>query len=198
MFGVGTGEVLVILVITMLVVGPERMVELASELGRMIAKFRQETSSVTEEFREALSLEADERKVENAAQGDSEQAIATTDALPETHRAQPETVAGELENAVVAPSEPETSIAAVPEAVFSDSETRVVGAGWDSGNGSGKSDSPINVQVAQFVPEDEEVEPTVLGGPVLMADEGRESSADEEAEGPDVSLDGQDEAGDDE
>jgi Tat protein translocase TatB subunit len=57
MFGIGTGEIIAILVITALVVGPEKMVEMAGQLGRMVAKLRQQTDSMSKEFREALSLE---------------------------------------------------------------------------------------------------------------------------------------------
>lgn len=57
MFGIGTGELLVILVIAMLAIGPERMVEFAGQLGRFIAKFRAETDTITKEFREAFTLE---------------------------------------------------------------------------------------------------------------------------------------------
>ncbi len=59
MLGVGTGELLLILIIAVLVVGPEKMVEYAGQAGRMIAKFRAMTSDVTSEFRDAFSLEAD-------------------------------------------------------------------------------------------------------------------------------------------
>lgn len=66
MFGIGTGEIIAILIITMLVVGPERMVELAGTLGRMIAKFRRETDSMTQEFREALSIEELQQALDDA------------------------------------------------------------------------------------------------------------------------------------
>jgi len=61
-FGVGVGELLVILVIAMMVVGPERMVELAGELGRFLRRFRSTTEEVTREFREAFTLEMNEAK----------------------------------------------------------------------------------------------------------------------------------------
>lgn len=56
-FGIGTGEILLILVIATLVVGPERMVELARQLGDMLRRFRETTESVTREFRDVISLE---------------------------------------------------------------------------------------------------------------------------------------------
>jgi|GEM_PF-676311 len=57
MFGIGIGEIILILVIGTLVVGPERMVAFARDAGRMLAKFRRETDSVSQEFREALDLD---------------------------------------------------------------------------------------------------------------------------------------------
>ncbi len=70
MFGVGTGEILLILVIAMLVVGPERMVEFSRTMGRMIAQFRHTTDEATKEFREAFSFEELQdlkKEVESAA-----------------------------------------------------------------------------------------------------------------------------------
>ncbi len=82
MFGIGTGEIIAILVITALVVGPEKMVELAGQLGRMVARLRQQTDSMSKEFREALSLEElqealDEAKREAGELGDVLQGTAT-------------------------------------------------------------------------------------------------------------------------
>ena len=74
MFGVGTGEILAILVIAMVVVGPERMVEFASKMGRFIAQFRQQTDSVTKEFREAFSLELDEGDGDEGESGEKDSA----------------------------------------------------------------------------------------------------------------------------
>ena len=58
--GVGVGELLLILVIATIVVGPERMVQLSGQLGRALAKFREQTDSVTREFKEAFELEIQE------------------------------------------------------------------------------------------------------------------------------------------
>lgn len=59
MFGIGTGELILILVIAMLVVGPERMVEYSRRGGRLLAKIRAQTSEVSKEFREALNASPD-------------------------------------------------------------------------------------------------------------------------------------------
>jgi len=55
--GIGTGELIVILAITALVVGPDKMVKWARDAGRLIAKLRQETESIRGEFAEALDVD---------------------------------------------------------------------------------------------------------------------------------------------
>jgi sec-independent protein translocase protein TatB len=57
MFGIGMLELIVILVLATIVVGPEKMIEFAGELGRWLAKFRAETSGITREFRDAFDVE---------------------------------------------------------------------------------------------------------------------------------------------
>lgn len=55
--GIGTGELIVILIIAVLVVGPDKMVELAGKLGRLFVKLRQMTDGATHEFRDALAID---------------------------------------------------------------------------------------------------------------------------------------------
>ena len=55
--GIGTGELIVILIIAVLVVGPEKMVEFATKLGMWVAKFRNMSNSATKEFRDALAID---------------------------------------------------------------------------------------------------------------------------------------------
>ncbi len=68
MFGIGTGELILILVIAMMVVGPEKLASFAGRLGRLVAKLRAETDSVTKEFREALSVDELKKEFEQAQQ----------------------------------------------------------------------------------------------------------------------------------
>lgn len=50
MFGIGSTELIVILVIALLVLGPKRLPELARSLGRGLAEFRKATSELTEDL----------------------------------------------------------------------------------------------------------------------------------------------------
>jgi Tat protein translocase TatB subunit len=50
MFGIGTGEILLLLVIALIVLGPERMPKLARDLGRALAEFRKTSDELKTEF----------------------------------------------------------------------------------------------------------------------------------------------------
>lgn len=50
MFGIGTGELLLLLVIALLVLGPERMPKLARDVGRTVADLRKTSDELRTEF----------------------------------------------------------------------------------------------------------------------------------------------------
>jgi sec-independent protein translocase protein TatB len=50
MFGIGTGELLLLLLIALIVLGPERMPKLARDLGRAMAEFRKTSDELKNEF----------------------------------------------------------------------------------------------------------------------------------------------------
>ncbi|HEV2011010.1 MAG TPA: twin-arginine translocase TatA/TatE family subunit [Candidatus Limnocylindria bacterium] len=50
MFGIGTGEIVLLLVIALIVLGPERMPKLARDLGRAMAEFRRTSDQLRSEF----------------------------------------------------------------------------------------------------------------------------------------------------
>jgi Tat protein translocase TatB subunit len=60
MFGVGLPELLVILVVALIVLGPKRIPDVARSLGRGLAEFRRATGEITEEFRTAQAQIEDE------------------------------------------------------------------------------------------------------------------------------------------
>jgi len=69
MFGIGLPELLVILVVALLVLGPKRLPEVARTLGKGLAEFRKATADLTEELRDAQrSLEEETREATRLAQ----------------------------------------------------------------------------------------------------------------------------------
>jgi len=76
MFGIGTGELLLLLLIALIVLGPERMPKLARDLGRALAEFRKTSDELRSEF-----LNAD--KYLDAAAGSAPPAITAPPSAPE-------------------------------------------------------------------------------------------------------------------
>ena len=77
MFGIGSGELILLLIVALIVLGPERMPKLARDLGRAVAEFRKTSDELRGEF-----LNADkylEAPVTPAAPVAAVAAIAATD-----------------------------------------------------------------------------------------------------------------------
>lgn len=67
MFGIGTGELLLLLVIALLVLGPERMPKLARDVGRTVADLRKTSDELRTEFLNADQMLKDPEKLLNVA-----------------------------------------------------------------------------------------------------------------------------------
>jgi TatA/E family protein of Tat protein translocase len=95
MFGIGPTELIVILVIALLVIGPKKLPDLAKSLGKGLAEFRRATSDITTELDNARIVVQDQ--VEKAASAhekniDKKRAPANSEAdSSETGKAEPDT-----------------------------------------------------------------------------------------------------------
>jgi Tat protein translocase TatB subunit len=75
MFGIGIPELLVILAVALIVLGPKRIPEAARSLGRGLAEFRRATAGIADEFQNAqAALEEEYRKDRGAARPNGNEA----------------------------------------------------------------------------------------------------------------------------
>lgn len=195
MFGIGTGELIMILIIAMMVVGPERMVEISKQIGQMVAKLRQQTESVTREFRDVLTLEtgSDDEAAPPAADTTGSPSEAEAPAVgehPETPDGVAAVAATETDAASAAPMDeietPEDQLQAELAAALFDGEIEVVAAEAVADDGAPRSagaEQVIIIDIAQLVPEDVNVEAVLLDEPILVLEQATASEIEEPAEG---------------
>ena len=79
-FNVGPLELIIVLVIALLVIGPKRLPEMGNSLGKTIREFRNASSDVTD----AVSLDSESKPAPQQATATPAGAPAVTPATPET------------------------------------------------------------------------------------------------------------------
>lgn len=102
MFGIGTGELLLLLVLALLVLGPERMPRLARDIGKTVGDLRRTSDELKQEF---LSADA---MIDRAARiGETPAAATPTDVGTIAPPAEQDVPVAPAEQAEVAAPEPD-------------------------------------------------------------------------------------------
>ena len=69
MFGIGMPELIMILAVALIVLGPKRLPEIARALGKGLAEFRRATDELKDEFRQ-IEHEVEESSAQGASSDD--------------------------------------------------------------------------------------------------------------------------------
>ena len=81
MFGIGMPELLLILGLALIVLGPKKLPELAKTLGKGLAEFRRATDELKDEFRK-VEADLDNPESLTVARADNSQPNQTTETPP--------------------------------------------------------------------------------------------------------------------
>jgi Tat protein translocase TatB subunit len=85
-FGIGLGEVLLILVIALIIWGPKRLPEIARTMGRTVRTLRKATHDLTSQVTRELDIEETERKERDKLAPPSESRMARKDVTEDERR----------------------------------------------------------------------------------------------------------------
>mgnify|MGYP000639126042 CR=1 FL=1 len=85
MFGIGTTEILIILVVALLVIGPTKLPEVAKSLGKGMAEFKRMSSDVknTIDWETQAKEEASSKSEEDASTGEETREIGSNTSSPD-------------------------------------------------------------------------------------------------------------------
>ncbi len=84
MFGLGFGELVLILLIALIFIGPKKLPELAKGLGKGIRDFQNAAKGMSDELQETMNSET--KKVTDATQQEPEEQTPESEEKKETHQ----------------------------------------------------------------------------------------------------------------
>ncbi len=117
MFGIGSTELLVILVVALIVLGPKSLATISRSLGKAMGEFRR----VSTDFQRTLNAEAAQEEEAERRKKDAEKAAR---AAAETKAAQPDQAASPATAATAAPAQEQSVTEAAAPATASPSEAK--------------------------------------------------------------------------